>query len=327
MNNKVRIKKLKEFDRKENQLIYQKKIFKLKLHLFLYYQNFLMRERFMRLYNINNRGELIQLPKLNFDENDVYLVDDEEKNTIFIWVGLKVRQETKDITAEIARGLDKHRGGSTKILIMKQKREYGSFLAMMHNLEKGLIPGVTIARRPEFVFEVPSEKIESVGLDGTPEEREITAESRIVEWLTQIKTHRISVPKPKTEEVPKIVNFVKIEKAQPETKPLEEPKNKEIVKKEEPAEMLEEEDFQTQIREAAYFLSLDKYSYNDLCWMLAEKIQKMSIEMPSIEDIKRKAEEVFRSSCSYDELCWLNAEMDHLIKKSFLPEKKEKSYF
>jgi hypothetical protein len=280
----------------------------------------------MRLYKINNRGELIQIHKLSFDANDVYLVDDEEKNTIFIWVGLKVRQETKEITAEIARRLDKHRGGSTKILIMKEKREYGSFLAMMHNLEKGLIPGVSIERRPEFVFEVPPEKIESVGLDGTPAEREITAESRIVEWLTQIKNHRISVPVSKTKELPKIVNFVKIKKTLPEVTPIDQPKieTEEVL---EPTEIKEEEDFQSQIREAAYYLSLNKYSYNDLCWMLAEKIQKMSIEVPSIEDIKRKAEEVFRSSCSYDELCWLNAEMEHLIKKSYLPEKKEKSYF
>lgn len=279
----------------------------------------------MKLYNINNRGELIQLDKLNFDENDVYLVDDEKKNTIYIWVGLKVRQETKDITAEMARRLDKDRGGSTKILIMKEKREYGSFLAMMHNLEKGLIPGVSIERRPEFVFEVSPEKIESVKLDGTPEERRITVEERIAEWFKQTRDHRKDVPKSAAEEEAKPVKFVKIERATIQQQlivptKVEEPKPQE--------EVVEEEvDFETQIREAAYFLSLDKYSYNDLCWMLAEKIQKMSLEMPSIEDIKRKAEEVFRSSCSYDELCWLNAEMDLLIKKSYLLEKKEKSYF
>jgi hypothetical protein len=280
----------------------------------------------MRLYKISDSGELIKLDKLSFEENNVYLVDDAEKNTIFIWVGLNVSQGIKDITAEIARKLDKERGGSTKILIMKEKREYGSFLAMMHNLEKGLIPGESIERRPEFVFEVPPETIESIGLDGTPEEREITVEKRIVQWLQQIKEYRISIPRVKVEEAPKLVKFVKLEK----TPIVVEPKGiapTEKIVEEEGKEDLEEKDFHTHISEAAYFLSLGKYSYNDLCWMLAEKIQKMSLEIPSIEDIKRKAEEVFRSSCSYDELCWLNAEMDHLIKKSFLPEKKEKSYF
>ncbi|MFX1308616.1 MAG: hypothetical protein ACFE8C_02885, partial [Promethearchaeota archaeon] len=107
----------------------------------------------MQLFNISDKGELLNINRLNFEENDVYLVDDEEKNTIFIWVGLEVPQSKKDITADIARKIDKERGGSAKILIMKQKREYGSFLAMMHNLKKGRIPGKTIERRPEFVFE------------------------------------------------------------------------------------------------------------------------------------------------------------------------------
>lgn len=281
----------------------------------------------MRLYKISEMGELIKLDRLAFNENDVYLVDDEEKNTIYIWVGLKVHQEKKDITADTARKLDKERGGSTKILIMKEKREYGSFLAMMHNLEKGLIPGETIERRPEFVFDVPPESIESIKLDGTPEEREIKGETRIVEWLRQIKEHRKSEPSPKVEETPKAVKFIRLERTPAEIKPKASIPVEKITLKEEIIEEVEEADFKTQIREAAYFLSLAKYSYNDLCWMLAEKIQKMSLEIPSIEDIKTKAEEVFRSSCSYDELCWLNAELDHLIKKSYLEEKKKRNYY
>ena len=88
-----------------------------------------------------------------------------------------------------------------------------------------------------------------------------------------------------------------------------------------------EDNLRSQISVAAYYLAHRNYSYDVLCWMLAEKIQKMNLEMPSIEDIKKKAEEVFSSSCTYDELCWLNAEMDILIKKSFLgKEKKEFNY-
>jgi hypothetical protein len=281
----------------------------------------------MRLYNIGEKGELIILDKLSFEENNVYLVDDEEKNTIYIWVGLKVPQEKKDITADIARKLDKDRGGSTKILIMKEKREYGSFLAMMHNLEKGLIPGETIERRPEFVFEAPPETIKSIKLDGTPEEREDKAETRIIKWFQQIKDHRTSAPLPQVEKIPQAVKFVRIKKTPTEAVTEDKIPIEVVTPEEEIIEEEEEPDFKSQIREAAYYISLAKYSYNDLCWMLAEKIQKMSIEMPSIEDIKRKAEEVFRSSCSYDELCWLNAEMEHLIKKSYLEEKKKKSYF
>ncbi|MHA2036776.1 MAG: hypothetical protein ACW98X_10105 [Promethearchaeota archaeon] len=280
----------------------------------------------MRLFKIDDRGELDPLSKLIFNENDVYLVDDKEKNTIYIWVGSDVIQKKKDITAEIARKLDKDRGGSTKILIMKQKREYGSFLAMMHNLEKGLIPGETIERRPEFVFEAPPETIESVKLDGTPEKREETVESRIVQWLMQLKEHRIDVPKETTETKTESVKFIRFEKETPEVEPsdtshFEQPtftKDVSVEDREEIDVAPEEPELKTYVREAAYYLSLKKYTYDELCWLLSEKIQKISLRLPSIEDIKNKAEEVFRSGCTYDELCWLNAEMDFLIEKSFL---------
>ncbi|MFX1554820.1 MAG: hypothetical protein ACFFBV_12900 [Promethearchaeota archaeon] len=273
----------------------------------------------MRLFNINDKAELIKLDKLSFEENEVFLVDDKQKNTIYIWVGLKVSQAKKDITADIARKIDKERGGSAKILIMKQKREYGSFLAMMHNLEKGLIPGKTVERRPEFVFEVPPETIKSIGLNGTPKEREISVEERLLRWFKQIKDHRRVEPQ-KVQEPSTTVKFIRFEQPPVQVKKKEDEKVA-IIKevREEPVEV----DFNTQIREAAYFLSLDGYTYDQLCWLLGEKIQKMNLDMPSIEDIKRKAEEVFNSSCTYDELCWLNAEMDLLTRKRFLEKKKK----
>ncbi|MHA2181887.1 MAG: hypothetical protein ACXAAH_10725 [Promethearchaeota archaeon] len=279
----------------------------------------------MRLFKISDNGELEPLERLYFEENDVYLVDDKENNTIFIWVGNNVNQDKKDITAEIARNLDKERGGSTKILIMKQKREYGSFLAMMHDLEKGLIPGETVERRPEFVFKIPPENIESVKLDGTPEKREETVESRITQWLLQIKEHRTIAPKEKPERTTDSVKFIKFEKETSEMKPqdeiqFEKPMSPEIPEDSEEQVLEEDEgpDLKTYVREAAYYLSLKKYTYDELCWLLSEKIQKINLKLPSIEDIKQKAEQVFKSGCTYDELCWLNAEMDFLINKSFL---------
>jgi hypothetical protein len=269
----------------------------------------------MQLFSISESGELIKLDRLNFEEVDVYLVDDVEKNTIYIWVGKEVPQSKKDITADIARKIDKERGGSAKILIMKQKREYGSFLAMINDLRRGLIPGKTTERRPEFIFELPPERIKSVGLDGTPQEREVKVETRILEWLTQIKEYRRL--EPQKIESSDTIKFIKFEKPPDRVK-------KQLPIKEEVVEIAPEEPkLKTQIREAAYYLSLDKYSYDELCWLLAEKIQKINLDMPSIEDIKRKAEEVFNSSCTYDELCWLNAEMDILTKKSLLEKKKK----
>ncbi|MFX1417958.1 MAG: hypothetical protein ACFE9N_03440 [Promethearchaeota archaeon] len=276
----------------------------------------------MQLFNISDSGELIKIDSLNFEENDVYLVDDEDKNTIFIWVGLEVAQSKKDITADIARKIDKERGGSAKILIMKQKREYGSFLAMMHNLKKGLIPGKTVERRPEFVFKTPPESIKSIGLDGIPKEREIDTEKRIEHWVQQTKAHRrIETPK-KLQEPTDTVKFIKFERPEIEKKAIVETKPAIKLEPELIEEEPEEPDLKSQIREGAYYLSLKKYTYDELCWILAEKIQKINLDMPSIEDIKKKAEQVFNSSCTYDELCWLNSEMDILTKKSFLEQKK-----
>ncbi|UCC19730.1 MAG: hypothetical protein JSV62_00185 [Promethearchaeota archaeon] len=281
----------------------------------------------MQLFCISDSGELIKIDRLIFEENDVYLIDDIEKNTIFIWVGSEVTQSKKDITADIARKIDKERGGSAKILIMKQKREYGSFLAMMRNLKKGLIPGKTVERRPEFIFKTPPESIKSIGLNGIPKERVLDTESRVAQWFQQTKAHRRS----ETPKKPKVsidtIKFIKFErpviekKAPIETKPI---KKIELELVEEPSE---EPDLKTKIREAAYYLSLKKYTYDELCWLLAELIQKINLELPSIEDIRMKAEEVFKSSCTYDELCWLNAEMDILTKKSFLEKKKRNLFY
>ena len=149
---------------------------------------------YMKLYKISDKGTLDEVNKLDFTNDDVYIVDDE--NTIYIWVGLDVPQALKDTTASIARQLDKERGGASKILIMKQNREYGSFLAIMPQLKKGLKGGVDLERRPELEMGSPN----------------------VIRWLDQLKKYRKSAPElkyavfkegyPEIEEVPsKDVDF------------------------------------------------------------------------------------------------------------------------
>jgi len=253
----------------------------------------------MNLYSIDNKGNLIELDKLEFEDHHVYLIDDIERKTLYIWVGIEVPQYKKDLTAAWARRFDKERGGSCKILIMMQKREYGSFLSMMDQLKKGLIPGKSAERRPELVLLSPTEE-PSLTTEDEPEEiKEDIVDSGTVAWLKQLVEHR----KPFTEEL-----------TEEKVLSIEEPEYIDID---------EEIGLESQIKEAAYYLSLKKYSYNDLCWLLAEIIQKINIGMPSLEEIRTKAEEVFNSSSSYDELCWLNAEMDLLIEQEFLEKKKK----
>ncbi len=252
----------------------------------------------MNLYSIDDKGNLLELDKLDFDDHHVYLIDDIEKKTLYVWVGIDVPQYKKDLTAAWARRFDKDRGGACKILIMIQKREYGSFLSMMDQLKKGLIPGRSTERRPELVLLSPTEEIPTTTEEEPGETEAQVVESGTVAWLKQLAKHR---------------------------KPLvEEPIVEEVLSINEPDTRDTDEDIglESQIREAAYYLSLKKYSYNDLCWLLAETIQKINIGMPSLEDIRKKAEEVFNSSSTYDELCWLNAEMDLLIDQQYLEKKK-----
>ena len=229
----------------------------------------------MQLFIIEENGDLIEVNKLDFIDEAIYLVDDDD--TIYIWVGNEASQNKKIITANIARRLESELDEYSKILIMKQKREYGSFLAMMNNLKKGILPGVSVERRPELVLEKPSESVVS---------KEGTLETNISQELQKPIIFKESEQEPEME-------------------------------LSEPEEIEEEIGLESQIRESAYYLSLDNYSYDDLCWMLAEKILKTH-RMPSIEDTKKKAEEVFKSSCTYDELCWLNAEIELLLKEEYL---------
>ncbi len=264
----------------------------------------------MKLFSINEKGDLIELNKLEFDTQSVYLIDDEKKNTVFIWVGLDVPQYKKDITAAWARKFDKDRGGSCKILIMKQNREYGSFLSMMNELKKGLIPGETIERRPELILKEPTESPKPVFDTEVQEEKEDESGARISAWLAQYKEYyqlEIEAPVDKPDEPVIILETLEVE---------------EVVLEDIDEEDKEEIGLESQIREGAYYLSLKKYSYNDLCWLLAETIQKINLGMPSLEEIRKKAEEVFNSSSTYDELCWLNAEMDLLIELHYLEQEK-----
>ena len=262
---------------------------------------------YLKFYSLDEKGNLIDRNKLEFDDNHVYLIDDFEKNTLYIWVGLKVPQYKKDLTAAWARRFDRDRGSACKILIMMQKREYGSFLSMMDQLKKGLIPGESTERRPELVLAAPKEAAPSTSTISENEPQEIKtpeiikedAEPGVFAWLTQLKKHRAPI----------------IENEEAEAK---ESMEKEVVPTDD-----EEIGLESQIREGAYYLSLKKYSYNDLCWLLAEIIQNIAFNMPSLEDIRKKAEEVFNSSSTYDELCWLNAQMDILIDQQFLEKKKK----
>lgn len=111
-------------------------------------------------------------------------------------------------------------------------------------------------------------------------------EINLIKWLEQLNEHR---------------------KAEPEKLTTEPEETSDVELKE-------------MINVTAYFLSQNELSYNELCWMLAETQQviQKGYENVTEDDIRKKAEEVFRSSCTYDELCWLISELKTLTEKKFL---------
>jgi hypothetical protein len=125
--------------------------------------------------------------------------------------------------------------------------------------------------------------------------------SNIEKWLEQLLTYR-DYP---TEKLGKYVKE-KIEQIEKLAEKIEE---REL-----------EDDFHQQVQVAAYFISQIGHSYDDLCWILAEKILKRTYKLGtplSIKDTNNKAEQIFQYNLSYAELCWLNGELDLIIKKFF----------
>ena len=240
----------------------------------------------MRLYKISENGEFIEIYKLEFKDDEIYVIDDIEENMVYIWAGVKSSEKKKEYGAEFARQIEREQSDKVRILIMKQNREYGSFLAMMEDLKKGLIPGKHTERRAEMKLTIPMKQQEKE-IELKSKEVRDKSEYRILAWLEQQRLHRKSVSD-KPENV-----F--------EEKPI---------------------DLETQVQEAAYFISLKNFSYDELCWFLAEKIERISLGMPTLNDIRSKAEQIFNSSITYDELCWLNGEIDILLSKGFIEKGK-----
>ncbi len=71
----------------------------------------------------------------------------------------------------------------------------------------------------------------------------------------------------------------------------------------------------------AYYISQEKYEYSELCWMLAERLMRQQ-PRATIEEIRLKSEQIFKSSITYDEVCWLIAQMDVLGKEKYIKDTK-----
>ena len=110
----------------------------------------------MDLYTIYENGALRSINKIGFEDNKVYIVDD-GKN-IYIWVGLKASENKKEFGKKKAKILNEQKKKPIKIEVLGQNKEYGSFLAIMDILMKGIDQNQSIKRRTELKLKVDDTK-------------------------------------------------------------------------------------------------------------------------------------------------------------------------
>ena len=68
----------------------------------------------------------------------------------------------------------------------------------------------------------------------------------------------------------------------------------------------------SQVNIAAYYLAQKGYTYDKLCWMLAERqlLVQRDPKYNQEDRIREKAAEIFFSGPTYDILCYLISEID-----------------
>ncbi|MFX0024285.1 MAG: hypothetical protein ACFE9S_18305 [Candidatus Hermodarchaeota archaeon] len=74
-------------------------------------------------------------------------------------------------------------------------------------------------------------------------------------------------------------------------------------------------DFEGEITILAHKIAKENHSYEDLCRKLAEIQMKFIKKNASETEIKKKTEEIYKSSSTHEELCWLIANLSILLEK------------
>jgi len=88
------------------------------------------------------------------------------------------------------------------------------------------------------------------------------------------------------------------------------------------------DDTKHNISVAAYFLAQKEFSYDDLCWMLAERqlYLQNNFQKPDDISIRDHARKVYLSEPSYEVLCWLISEIDLILKMTKFKGNKKPSF-
>lgn len=100
----------------------------------------------MNFFSFSENGAMRKVQKIDFNENKVFLVDNFK--ILYLWYGEKASKKKKELSLQKIETL-KIRRKKSKLQVINQNQEYGSFLAIMDILKKGM-PSTSIEKRPEL---------------------------------------------------------------------------------------------------------------------------------------------------------------------------------
>ncbi len=195
----------------------------------------------MLIYSVTENGALRKINKLDFNENKVFLIDDFK--IVYLWFGKNSSKKKKNLSVKRAEKLKDGREKSTKIQIVNQNQEYGSFLAIKDILKKGLIQDTSNGRRPELKikFDDAIELIEA-GID--PDfEAEIT-----------ISAHKLAQKNHSYEDLCRTLAILKMS-------------------------FLKGEASESEIKTKTEEIYKSSSTYDELCWLIAE-LSKLLVKKP-----------------------------------------------
>ncbi len=115
----------------------------------------------MKLYSVGVRGGLKKISKADFQEDEVYLIDDSK--TMYLWFGSNISRKRRDLSIDKTKLRNEKNENAAIIQIITQNKEYGAFIAIKDALMKGEIKKQNLERRPELEikFEETLELIEA----------------------------------------------------------------------------------------------------------------------------------------------------------------------
>jgi hypothetical protein len=186
----------------------------------------------MKLFNLGVRGGLKKVNKLSFKKNEAYLIDDYK--IIYLWFGSAVPEKQIEYCKKKAKKLSEEKDPPIIVQIQEQDKEYGSFLAIIEILKKGIAKSDDVERRPELEIEY-DETIELIEAGLDPDlEGEIT-----------IAAHKLMEEKKSYDEL--CISLAKLQ-----------------------LKLLGEKSSQKKIKEKSEGIRISSSTYEELCWLIAE---------------------------------------------------------